>query len=163
MASASRLKSYLSDDEELEMRWTGKNKSNTSCIYGATDSRIVYYDSEQNFKDIPFSDVKSVEEETKQDTALYGKLSQAGFLGFLLSILLFFSGSELSLMAFIASILSISLAILLKKTGGRENVISSYRVVKIKYGDKGRSQLQIMTDDNSIGSKLSRLVRQSES
>ncbi|MDL0145966.1 PH domain-containing protein [Halobacterium salinarum] len=153
------IEDYLTDDEELLLKWRGSLDdegssafNQSSSFFGATDKRLLYSNTNGTFKDIEYSHISSIESESEQEIKniadFDGESLAAGAVGLLISL------GGLSIES--APVLGIGVVIVLVATFLNMEDVQKVQVIT---GDELHSQLNFKSPDN-IAADLSRIIRE---
>jgi hypothetical protein len=167
-ANTRELESYLASEEELLLSFSAERiededphrdfSSNADYIFGATDRRILFITSSDEFKDIEYSHISSIETDTDREsprTALY-----AGICGGIFIIGGIGSLGDDPLSALFVTLLGGGLLV-----GGYYLFQDRASTEKITFitGDEAVQQIEatISSDESTnIGAELSRILRE---
>lgn len=179
-----RIDGYLTENEEVQLQWKGalepdertdvqnlKNQLGIGTIgnatFVATNRRLIFLNSDGQFKDIANSHISSVEVDKSDEpdltpiqwVAMFGLLTAgAGLLGFLGLLAIGFGASLLS---FVIGGAMFGIAWTIVDTPSEIFDVAEKTIyeVKIITGDETDQQIKFETEEN-IGANLSRIVRE---
>jgi hypothetical protein len=154
------IQEYLTEGEDIEQSWTGNVSGQQSgdANFIATDRRLIYLTNDENFKDISYEHIKSVEANSEKDYPFLHNLGSVSiFTGVALALWWVVSG-------FPNSIVILPLFILL--VGGGVSLTNKHQHDAIKIhnitvvmGKEEEENLEFESQEN-VGATLSRLIRQ---